>query len=167
MFLPVSRVPRWLPPALLTLAIFGAERALAQSVDGAEDRAVVARRMADALINAPEVLTARAELRTAEANVDSADYAAYPRVDLGVSGSNGESPSRNNPASSVDSRLNASLKYTVWDFGRTSAKKQAVAFARQSALMRLDQSKEQFLRQLFVAYLQVSRYELLVEVGQD
>lgn len=168
MFLPVSRVPRWLPPALLTLAIFGAERALAQSVDGgAEDRAVVARRMADALINAPEVLTARAELRTAEANVDSAEYAAYPRVELGVSGSNGESPSRNNPASSVDSRLNASLKYTVWDFGRTSAKKQAVAFARQSALMRLDQSKEQFLRQMFVAYLQVSRYELLVEVGQD
>ena len=58
MFLPVSRVPRWLPPALLALAMFGAERALAQSVDGAEDRAVVARRMADALINAPEVLTA-------------------------------------------------------------------------------------------------------------
>lgn len=163
---PVNRLQRGWTLALLALAILGPGSARAQ-VDGPEARALVARRMADALINSPEVLTARAEVRTAGADVDSADYAAYPRVELGVSGSNGESPSRNNPAGSVDSRLNASLKYTVWDFGRTSAKKQAVALAHQSALMRLDQSREQFMRQLLVAYLQVSRYELLVEVGQD
>lgn len=167
MSLPVSREMLCRVAAVLALATAGAGHARAQSVEEAQARQEVVRRMADALVQAPEVLTARAGLRKADADVDSAEYASYPQVELGMSGSNGDPPSRNNPANSVDSRLNASLKYTVWDFGRTRAKKQSVAFARQSALKRLEQSREQFLRQLLVAYLQVGRYELLSEVGQE
>jgi outer membrane protein TolC len=55
----------------------------------------------------------------------------------------------------------------VWDFGRTSATQKAASLGNESALKRLEQSKEQFLRQVLVAYVQVSRYELLVEVGQN
>lgn len=133
----------------------------------AANSALVAQRMIEAMEKSPEVLTARAELRRAEADVDSASYAAYPQVALGVSGSNGESPSRSNPADSVDSRVSASLRYTVWDFGHTRSKQEAASLGRESAMMRLAQSREQFLRQLLIAYIQVSRYELLGEVGQS
>ncbi|AOW14637.1 hypothetical protein LPB72_05330 [Hydrogenophaga crassostreae] len=130
-------------------------------------RSVIAQWMIEAMENAPEVLTARAALRSAEADVDSARYAAYPQLALGISGSNGQSPSSGNPADSVDSRVSASLTYTVWDFGRTRSKKEAAALGRESALLRLEQSREQFLRRLLVAYIEVSRFELLEEVGQS
>ena len=93
MLLPVSRVPRWLPPALLTLAIFGAERALAQSVDGAEDRAVVARRMAENQLIQQLVDAHRSGTQTVDpAPYSALDRAAAYRVQHGVMLSLGETP---------------------------------------------------------------------------
>ncbi|MEZ5663037.1 MAG: TolC family protein [Burkholderiaceae bacterium] len=125
------------------------------------------RQLTQALTQAPEVMSAQAELQAAMADVDSADYARYPRFELGASGSNGESPSSGNPAPSVDRRLTASLRWTLWDFGKLDARQRAAEYGRLAAVARVDQAREQFLRDLLIAYEEVSRYAMLVDVGRN
>lgn len=130
-------------------------------------RQQLALQLTQALEQAPEVQSALAELQSALADVDAATYAQYPSLDVGVSGNSGDTPSRYNPAETVDRRLSASVRWTMWDFGKTAARKRIADFARQAAEARVAQAREQFVRELLTAYLEVSRYELLTDVGRN
>jgi outer membrane protein TolC len=152
-------------PTILCALLLSAE-AQAQTSAPRKTANEMALRLMSLARSAPEVLQAESELFAKAADVRSASLQQYPKFEVQTSlgQTNTELP---NSLGVADARITAGLRYTVFDFGKASARLLAAQGGLQVGEHRTRQAVEIVIFEALSSYLQILRFELLLSVAQN